>query len=258
MTSEVTARFNSQPGYAADWHVHDTAMLLAPARGVFQIADESGDGRITNVPPGAFYWIDAHHGHCSRAGVVEQMHWVCYLPAELLRGAVGGRRSGISALSRAAEHLLALQALLAEDRSVAAGAGAEKSVSELIWRECAACIDARDGPVRTARQVLLAERVNAELRARLHEHPGLDMIARLCGVSRRHLTRLYRMQTGQSVHARLNALRMQHAAALLATSDLTVMQVAAKVGFENPSHFARAFRHWHGVAPRAFRARAHY
>ncbi|WP_455383949.1 helix-turn-helix domain-containing protein [Acidihalobacter prosperus] len=254
MASDVIARFNHQPGYAADWHVHDAVMLLAPARGVFEMADEGGRSR--SVPPGAFYWIDAHRGHRSRAGVAEQMHWVCYAPSDMLRGLSQRRSSGVAALSPAAVHLLDLQRLLVEEPA-AASASLEQDVSVLLWRECAAHIDGPDRSRNRPREVRLAERVNAELRARLDESPSLDMIARLCGVSRRHLTRLYRRQTGHSIHAQLNALRMQRAAVLLATSALTVMQVAGEVGFENPSHFARAFRRCHGVAPSAFRARAH-
>ena len=90
----------------------------------------------------------------------------------------------------------------------------------------------------------------------MNEPPRLDTIARLCGLSRRHLTRLYRREVGHSIHTQLNALRMQRAALLLATSERSVLQVAGEVGFENPSHFARAFRNWHGVAPSVFRARA--
>ncbi|MEJ2629930.1 MAG: AraC family transcriptional regulator [Acidihalobacter sp.] len=256
MPSDVIARINRQPDYATDWHAHDVVMMLAPARGVFAVTDENL-GRDRNVPPGAFYWIDAHCGHRSRAGAADQMHWVCYAPAELLHGAVRGARSGIAALSPAAERLLGLQRLLAEDDSATDTIGLEEDVSALLWRECVARIQAPDGAGRMSRDARLVERVNAELRNRLNEHPSLDLIARLCGVSRRHLTRLYRRQAGHTIHAQLNAMRMQRAAVLLATSGFTVMQVASEIGFDNPSHFARVFRNWHGVAPRVFRARTH-
>ncbi len=258
MASEVIAEFNSEPGYRTAWHTHDAVMMLAPARGMFTVTDETGGERSRNVPPGAFYWIDAHCGHSSScAGLSEQLHWVCYAPSDVLHGPPRGARSGILALSRAGERLMALRRLLAEDSSVAASAELENGVSALLWRECAARIGDREGAMRMLRGARLVERVDAELRTHLNEHPQLDTIARVCGVSRRHLTRLYRRETGRSIHAQLNALRMQRAAVLLATSELTVLRVAGEVGFENPSHFARAFRDWYGILPSGFRRRAH-
>ena len=257
MASEVIAELNSEPGYRTGLHTHEAVMMLVPVRGAFEIADETGDGRSRNVPPGAFYWIDAGCGHSSRAGLSQQIHWVCYAPADMLRGRAHGARSGIVALSPAGERLMALRRLLAEDRSAAASAELEDGLSALLWRECAARIGDQEGAMRMLRGARLVERVDAELRARLNEHPRLDTIARVCGVSRRHLTRLYRRETGRSIHAQLNVLRMQRAAVLLATSGLTVLQVAGAVGFENPSHFARAFRDCYDMPPSIFRSRAH-
>lgn len=233
-------------------------MMLAPVHGAFEIADEVCDGRSRKVPPGAFYWIEAHCGHSSHAGLPQQIHWVCYAPADMLRVRVhSGARSGIVALSSAGERLMAVRRLLAEDRCVAASAELEDGLSVLLWRECAARIGDREDAMRLLRGARLVERVDAELRARLNEHPRLDTIASVCGVSRRNLTRLYRRETGRSIHAQLSALRMQRAAVMLATSGLTVLQVASEVGFENPSHFARAFRDCYGIPPNVFRSRAH-
>jgi AraC family transcriptional regulator len=41
---------------------------------------------------------------------------------------------------------------------------------------------------------------------------------------------------------------------LLATTDLSIIEVSARVGYTSPSHFAKAFRQATGLSPRAFRA----
>ena len=43
---------------------------------------------------------------------------------------------------------------------------------------------------------------------------------------------------------------------MLATRDLTVREVAHRVGYRQPAQFAKAFRRYQGVAPSDFRAGA--
>lgn len=253
MPLDIDAEFNREPDYATGWHAHDAVMLLAPSRGVFTIADDTGEGRAKCVPPGVFYWTAAGCGHRSRTDRSDQAHWVCYAPPDALGVAP---RAGIAALSDAGRQLLALQRLLAEDDGAAESAALHRDVSELLWRECAARAASREAVPRSTSAERLVARVDAELEARLAEHPQLDMLAAVCGISRRHLTRLYRRATGHSIYARLTALRMQHAAVLLATTESTVLEAAGAVGFDNPSHFARAFRLHHGLGPSAFRRRS--
>jgi transcriptional regulator GlxA family with amidase domain len=48
-------------------------------------------------------------------------------------------------------------------------------------------------------------------------------------------------------------LRLDHARHLLQTSFLTVKEVMAATGWNDPSHFSREFKRRHGQAPRALR-----
>jgi AraC-like DNA-binding protein len=49
--------------------------------------------------------------------------------------------------------------------------------------------------------------------------------------------------------------RLLRAAALLAEGGTSVLDVAADVGYESQSSFARAFRRWMGETPTAYRQR---
>jgi AraC-like DNA-binding protein len=50
---------------------------------------------------------------------------------------------------------------------------------------------------------------------------------------------------------------MARARQLLITSDHTVAEIAASVGYQDPFYFSRQFRAVNGVSPREFRARVH-
>ena len=58
---------------------------------------------------------------------------------------------------------------------------------------------------------------------------------------------------GASPHAYLARLRVRRAQILLAETDLSVTEVAARVGYNNSSHFAKSFRQATALTPREFR-----
>lgn len=98
----------------------------------------------------------------------------------------------------------------------------------------------------------------AFLRARRHmeSHIGEPMrlgdIARAAHLSRSHFARAFRASTGLSVMGYLRRLRIEKAKALLITSETSIADVSAMLGFAHHSHFTRLFRRQTGMTPRTF------
>ncbi|HEV2764626.1 MAG TPA: helix-turn-helix domain-containing protein [Pyrinomonadaceae bacterium] len=92
----------------------------------------------------------------------------------------------------------------------------------------------------------------------MHAHLGRDLpleeIASAAHLSPFHFARVFKKLTGATPHAYLASLRAARAQTLLAGTDLSVIEVGARVGYSSPSHFAKAFRQATGLSPRAFRA----
>jgi AraC-like DNA-binding protein len=89
------------------------------------------------------------------------------------------------------------------------------------------------------------------------EYPAelsLDDIARRVASSRRQLQRAYAEIGSTTFRDHLTGVRMERAAEMLSSRNLTVREVAHRVGYRQPAQFAKAFRRHHGVAPSAFRA----
>ena len=103
----------------------------------------------------------------------------------------------------------------------------------------------------------LFEEATAIVRDEYGRDLALDDIARRIASSRRQLQRAYLEIGGTTFREHLTAVRMQRAAEMLAARSLTVREVAQRVGYRQPAQFAKAFRRHHGVAPSAFRLRAH-
>lgn len=84
---------------------------------------------------------------------------------------------------------------------------------------------------------------------------SIARVARELGMSRRTLQRRLRAEslTFRKLQARA---RFHLACSLLLHTDLSVQEVARRLGYRRPGAFARAFQRWSGRSPRAFRLAA--
>jgi len=77
-------------------------------------------------------------------------------------------------------------------------------------------------------------------------------IADRIGTSSRTLQRRLSAQ-GASLRGIVDESRLEIARVLLCKTDLSVQEIAARVGYSTPSGLARAFARWTGRSPRAYR-----
>ena len=71
-------------------------------------------------------------------------------------------------------------------------------------------------------------------------------------LSHMHFIRKVKQLTGKKPIDLLKSYRMKKAKDLLSTSDLTISEIAYKVGFSLPNSFSRAFKKEYGVTPTSF------
>ncbi len=94
----------------------------------------------------------------------------------------------------------------------------------------------------------------------VHAEPAgewtVPAMAGLAGMSRAAFSSRFREVTGDSPGSYVTGVRMQHAEDALARSDVTLAQIAAKVGYRNEYAFSTAFRRRHGMSPGKWRAAA--
>jgi len=78
-------------------------------------------------------------------------------------------------------------------------------------------------------------------------------LSKLLKLSSRHLTRMFKVSTGKTIHAYIAEARMRKAAALLSTTDLPLKEIAYKVGYSAIRSFSAAFRDVTGISPGTYR-----
>ncbi|MFA5205736.1 MAG: AraC family transcriptional regulator [Lentisphaeria bacterium] len=78
-------------------------------------------------------------------------------------------------------------------------------------------------------------------------------LAAKAGLSRATFLRHFKQVTGTSPKARQTALRLAAGKQLLCATDLTLDEIASRLGFCDAYHFGRAFKQLTGLSPGAFR-----
>jgi AraC-like DNA-binding protein len=102
-----------------------------------------------------------------------------------------------------------------------------------------------------ARQPLHAAlaHIDSHFRERIEERE----MAELCRMSVVRFSRLFKQSCGIGFQEYVMGKRMQAAEDLLLNSDTPIAGIAGKVGFKDPSYFARAFRQHFGHSPSSCR-----
>ena len=86
-----------------------------------------------------------------------------------------------------------------------------------------------------------------------HERIKINELADYIGINRCYLTNSFKKQLGMSPQEYLVRLRMDKAASLIRNTGLSVSEIAARVGYEDPLAFSKIFRLKYGVSPRKWR-----
>lgn len=84
---------------------------------------------------------------------------------------------------------------------------------------------------------------------------SLARLGQVAHLSERHLSRLFREQTGMAATDYINMIRVNLAAEMLSGSDLSVEHVAARAGFSSARHMRRVWNTVHDTPPARFRNR---
>lgn len=85
------------------------------------------------------------------------------------------------------------------------------------------------------------------------EFINLDMLADKFYISKAHLSRTFKKVTGQTIIQYLNFCRVRTAKNLLRKSNLSILEISARTGYNSVSHFGRIFKSITGTTPTEFR-----
>jgi len=264
--SRVSATYHiALPGYETSWHEHEEFMFLLPKQGALTVNADStdaqrvGNGQLAVVAPQRFHKTTSSKGaHCHTAIYVDR-DFVSFCAQKanvrLNSGDVPTHCVPTPALLSALHLERSLQhtPLPSEDCAIY-----QRDLLDRLL--AAACVESTlsalgDAPSLVNERQQWVDDMKHYLDSTLAERVNIDAVASAFTMSRRHLTRTFREETGLSITEYQTSQRVMRAAALLQVPGTTVLDAALQVGIDSPSYLARLFRK-HGMPmPRAVKAR---
>ncbi len=81
----------------------------------------------------------------------------------------------------------------------------------------------------------------------------LDSVAKQAYYSPYHFHRIFKFITGETLNQYTTRRRVEQAALSLIHSDESMVEIAMRLGFNEPSNFSRTFKKYYGLSPSGFR-----
>ncbi len=231
-------------------HTHDEYTLSVIEQGDlrFQAAGRehhARQGEVVVIPPHTVH--DGRNGGPSGFG-----YRVLYLHPDSLRTALGqddlALRDGVHHDARCAMAILRGHRLLqaCSDTRLGSEMALLRLLEDLV--PALRCPDAQAARTSAACRHPATRRVAQRLDDCPQDNPGLDDLANEAGLSRRHLTRLFRADLGISIHQYQVQAKVRTAYDLM-RRGATGAAAAAAVGFADQAHLTRWFWRIYGVSP---------
>jgi AraC-like DNA-binding protein len=242
------------------WHWHDCLMFILPSRGAVEIRHEDRRSGIW-LSQDRFAVVPQGQAHQTRAGCAPHAHVALYVTGEALHkldsgvGSLGEfrRRTRNPILVRRSAAIRTLQDLSLRDKVSAYGDQATRqALSAALLMQCIGEVIAGHTESATSpgeHGMALVADVEAFVVLHADEDLPLDALEERFGISRRHITRLFREGTGLSIGEFQQRVRYRNACQLLKETDLPIGEVAFRVGFASGAALAHAMRRIAGHSP---------
>ncbi|BCN29474.1 helix-turn-helix transcriptional regulator [Anaeromicropila herbilytica] len=89
----------------------------------------------------------------------------------------------------------------------------------------------------------------------LEEELNLNCIAEKVGYSKYHLSRIFAKEVGCTMHQYIKNKRLDHAANCLAKTQMPIVEIAFRSGYDSQQAFTYAFKQIYLVSPQIYRKR---
>jgi two-component system, response regulator YesN len=136
------------------------------------------------------------------------------------------------------------------------GASSHEALRQAVINRMKMCLDewvARDDDYTDHSTI---NRTIDYIKTHYYKDIAVKDVAAMMNIDENYLTKLFKKKTGTNMIHYVQKLRIDHAKAFLTQTDLTVSEVAERVGFFNDNYFCKIFKRYAGESPGAYKRRA--
>lgn len=131
------------------------------------------------------------------------------------------------------------------------------SIGKLRKWALAALARLREGTVDDAQDARshYVQKIQAYVDANLHLDVSLRALADHVNLHPTHLSKIYKLETGEGISDYVAALRMSRACHLLKSTDKKIYEISTEIGYLDPAYFIKVFKRQFDVTPQEYRER---
>lgn len=217
-------------------------------------------GHHYEMGPGSFYWIDCMEPHYFFTMEKEQPRhamWIhFYGPTaefyyrQFLRL---NNNSHVCLLPNNSTIEDDIKELIRMYHNSAESPELDIAASAIVLRIIVACIQATTLQQVQSPMPKVIQAVKSHITRNYHVDITLDALSEKFSVNKFHLQKQFKRYTGLSPNEFLIHTRLSRAKELLRSTDNSINQIAAEVGFGNASHFTRMFKKYENTTPINYR-----
>ena len=214
------------------------------------------EGRERLVPPGSAMLVRVPHGHRYRvqpeAGFW-QFLYICAAGREIVRATSLLHESVGPILPLAPDGPSLATATEITECGCAGQLTSPFRASGLAYTLLMSLLEETGGVVGESPARRLTEAAAEYCREHLADRVTVATLARICGMSQWHFSRLFKAEYGLSPAAFLQMARVREAVRLLQDTDAPLKAIASQCGFLDANYLGKVFLHHMGVSPGTFR-----
>ncbi|WP_138754152.1 response regulator [Paenibacillus sinopodophylli] len=148
-----------------------------------------------------------------------------------------------------------LEQLLGEDMELLQSGEAFATIGKLRNWTMAGLGKLKEGTANEVNDIRshYVKKVQSFTEKNLHLDVSLRALADHVNLHTTHLSKIYKIETGEGISDYVSRLRMERACHLLKTTDKKVYEISAEIGYLEPAYFIKVFKRQFGVTPQDYR-----
>jgi AraC-like DNA-binding protein len=111
----------------------------------------------------------------------------------------------------------------------------------------------KTGQSRLLTNTPVVKKISRDVSAYLYEKTSPAAIAHRLGMSASYLCRHFKQETGKTISAYINEVKMTEGKRLLESTDLSLVEISAQLGYSSQNYFHRVFKKTTGLTPAEYR-----
>lgn len=136
---------------------------------------------------------------------------------------------------------------------ISVGETSFEHIMSLFWNTISILTNGSMNNKKLTRTELYISAAENYIKSNIHKKVTVQEVADFLGISRNHLSRIYKQATETTIQQYIISIKLDTAAQYLKNTDLSIGEIASNVGYSDSLEFSKVFKKYFNVSPSQWR-----